>query len=226
MSHYVGVELSPCQRRRGYVCWVLQDSFGRPSPEGPAVIRHPNPSAIHSRGELQITLPDQTRSYGTYFPHHMWAGSCTSKATNWSNSFHIHIAVIIHLHYMLIMMFVINTLRPRQDGRHYPDDISKCIFFNENTWILIRSSLKFVPNGPINKIPALVQIMAWHRSGDKSLSERMMVSLLTHICVTRPQLVKLATQNNVKLFYPIDFEQICCTISNASKKNIQLVKIL
>ena len=31
--------------------------------------------------------------------------------------------------------------------------------------------------------------MAWRRSGDKPLSETMMVSLLTHICVTRPQWV-------------------------------------
>ena len=36
---------------------------------------------------------------------------------------------------------------------------------------------------------ALVQIMAWRRPGDKPLSEPMMVSLLTHICVTRPQWV-------------------------------------
>ena len=53
--------------------------------------------------------------------------------------------------------------------------------------ISIKISLKFVPNGPINNIPALVQIMAWRRPGDKPLSEPMMVSLLTHICVTRPQ---------------------------------------
>ena len=39
---------------------------------------------------------------------------------------------------------------------------------------------------PINNISALVQIMAWHRPGDKPLSEPMMVSLLTHICITRP----------------------------------------
>ena len=32
--------------------------------------------------------------------------------------------------------------------------------------------------------------MAWRRPGDKSLSESMMVSLPTHICVTRPQWVK------------------------------------
>ena len=25
-----------------------------------------------------------------------------------------------------------NTLRPRQDGRHFPDDVFKCIFLNEN----------------------------------------------------------------------------------------------
>ena len=83
----------------------------------------------------------------------------------------------------------LNTLRPRQNGRHFADDIFKCIFFNENFWIPIKISLKFVPKGPINNIPALVQIMAWRRPGDKPLSEPMMVSLLTHICVTRPQWV-------------------------------------
>ena len=43
--------------------------------------------------------------------------------------------------------------------------------------------------GPINNSPTLIQIMAWRRSGDKPLSEPMMVCLLTHICVTRPQWV-------------------------------------
>ena len=84
-----------------------------------------------------------------------------------------------------------NTLRPRQHGRHFADDIFTCIFLNKNVWISIRISLKFVPKGPINNIPALVQIMAWRRPGDKSLSEAMMVNLPTHICVTRPQWVNL-----------------------------------
>ena len=83
----------------------------------------------------------------------------------------------------------INTLRPRQNGRHFPDAIFKWIFY-ENVWILIKISLKFVPKGPINNIPALVQIMAWRRSGDKPLSEPMMVRLPMHICVSRPQWVK------------------------------------
>ena len=83
----------------------------------------------------------------------------------------------------------VDTHWGRQNGRHFPDDIFKCICLNETAWISIKISLKFVPKGPINKIPALVQIMAWRRSGDKPLSETMMVSLPTHICVTRPQWV-------------------------------------
>ena len=65
----------------------------------------------------------------------------------------------------------------------------KRIFLNENVWILIKIALKFVPRGPINNISSLVEIMAWHRPGDKPLSESMMVSLLMHICVTQPQWV-------------------------------------
>ena len=44
------------------------------------------------------------------------------------------------------------TLRPKQNGRHFPDDIFKRIFLNENAWISLKISLKFVPNGPINNI--------------------------------------------------------------------------
>ena len=42
---------------------------------------------------------------------------------------------------------------------------------------------------PVYGRPLLVQIMAWRRPGDKPLSEPVMVSLLTHICVTRPRWV-------------------------------------
>ena len=84
---------------------------------------------------------------------------------------------------------MLNTLRPRQNRCHFADDIFKCIFLNENVWIPIKISSKFIPKGPINYIPALVQIMAWHRPGDKPLSETMMFSSATHICVARPQWV-------------------------------------
>ena len=90
-----------------------------------------------------------------------------------------------------VIIHTIITLRPRQNGRHFPDDIFKRILLNEKVKTLLRISMKFVPGGPINNIPALIQIMAWRRTGDKPLPEPMMVSLLTHICVTRPQWVKV-----------------------------------
>ena len=85
---------------------------------------------------------------------------------------------------------LVNTLRPRQNGRLFADDTFKRIFLNENVGISIKISLKFVHKGPINNIPALVQIMAWRRPGDKPLSEPIVVRLPTHICVTRPHWVK------------------------------------
>ena len=85
----------------------------------------------------------------------------------------------------------LNTLRLGQAGCQFPDDIFKYIFLNENIWISIEISLKFVLKGPVNNIPSLVQIMAWRRPGDKPLSEPMMVRLPTHICVSRPQWVNI-----------------------------------
>ena len=74
----------------------------------------------------------------------------------------------------------LNTLSPRQNGRHF-SDIFQYIFLNENVWIPIKISLKFVPMGPFNNIQALVQIMDWCRSGDKPLSEPMMRLVYRHL---------------------------------------------
>ena len=95
----------------------------------------------------------------------------------------------IILHWQIYSLMDINTLRPRQNGRYATDDIFKRIFVNQNIWIPIKISLKFVPKGSINNISALVQIMAWRPPGDKPSSEPMMVNLPTHMCVTRPQWV-------------------------------------
>ena len=46
-----------------------------------------------------------------------------------------------------------------------------------NVSISIQISLKLVPKGSINNISALLQIMAWHRTAAKPLSEAMMVQL-------------------------------------------------
>ena len=67
----------------------------------------------------------------------------------------------------------------------------KGILLNENIWSSINISLKSLLKGPFNNILSLVQIIAWHRPGYKPLSGPMMVSLLMHIYVTRPQWVKV-----------------------------------
>ena len=50
----------------------------------------------------------------------------------------------------------------------------KYIFVNENDKILIKISLNFVPRSPIDNT-ALVQVMAWHQTGDKPLPELVMI---------------------------------------------------
>ena len=61
---------------------------------------------------------------------------------------------------------------------------------NEKFNILNKISLKFVSKGSIDNKHALGQIMTWCQPGYKALSEPMMVSLSTHVCVTQPQWVK------------------------------------
>ena len=81
--------------------------------------------------------------------------------------------------------------------------IFKCIFLNENICISINASLNFVPRDQINNIPALVQIMTCRLVGAKPISESMMVSLLTHICIFRPQWVN--ERNPVELWVLWEF---------------------
>ena len=63
--------------------------------------------------------------------------------------------------------------------------ISQTIFSNALSWMKMYDfdwiSLRFVRKGPINNIPALVQIMIWRRPGDKPLSEPMMVTIPMHL---------------------------------------------
>ena len=112
----------------------------------------------------------------------------------------------LHMLAILPMLQCVNTLRPRQNGHRFPDDFFKRIFMNENVWVLIKISLKFVPEGSISNIPALVQIMAWRRPGDKPLSEPMVVNLLTHKCVTRPQCVNAVVPQ-------MEGDKLACTLS-------------
>ena len=85
----------------------------------------------------------------------------------------------------------VSSLGPRQDGRHFADDIFKCIFLNEHFWILNKISLKYVPWGLINNKAVLVQITAKRRTQMTShYLKQCWCGALTRIYVTRPQWVK------------------------------------
>ena len=45
--------------------------------------------------------------------------------------------------------------------------------------ITIQISLNFVPKGPNDKKPALVQVMDWRRTGDKPLPEAMLTQFIS-----------------------------------------------
>ena len=84
----------------------------------------------------------------------------------------------------------VNTLKLQQNVPYFTDNIFQCIFLNENFWSLNTISLKYVSEGPIDNMVALVQIMAWCWSGDKSLPDHQCwPSSLMHICSTRKRWV-------------------------------------
>ena len=60
-----------------------------------------------------------------------------------------------HAEYITLLTY---HTEAEENGRHLPDAIFKCIFLNENVYILTEIPLKFVLKGPIKNIPALVQI--------------------------------------------------------------------
>ena len=97
-----------------------------------------------------------------------WPGNARNQVINW------HGVKLVCAEYSIASREGLNTLKLRQNGCNFADDIFRLIFMYENCMILTKISLKCVPKGPINNNPALVQIMARHQTGNKPLSEPMM----------------------------------------------------
>ena len=132
------------------------------------VWRHRSGSTLAQEMTCCLTAPSHYLNQCWLFTNisevlYMWNSpennfSASARATTLENEFKIMISTVWN--YCHITQWV-NTLIPRQSGRHFPDDIFKWIFLNENVWISIEFSLKCVPKGPINRMPPLFQIMAW-----------------------------------------------------------------
>ena len=127
--------------------------------------------------------------------------------------------------YVVIMTQWVNTSRQTQTGRHCADDIFKCIFLNENIWIVIKFSRKFIPKGPVNNIPALVQIMAWHHLGDQPLSEPMIVSLPTPIFVNQCQWVNTGGLNKMAGILQTIWKSEIWFLCYKLEKNLNVLKV-
>ena len=84
---------------------------------------------------------------------------------------------------------IFNTLRPRQHGRNFADDISMFILLNEHAWL-----------SRITNIPVMVQIIGWRWPCDKPLSEPMMFNKLTHVCVTNEVIVLFRNQGSASIY--------------------------
>ena len=72
------------------------------------------------------------------------------SSQTWLNLLRLSQLAVGHIH------CASSKIEPETNGRHFPDDIFKFIFLNENVLISIKISLKLVPKGQINNIPALV----------------------------------------------------------------------
>ena len=129
---------------------------------------------------------DLKRYRARYYGIVMWScrTSRSSLSTIWVSGPRKTAFIQSFLMMLIDFWWFVNTVRPRQNGRHFADDTLQRIFLNEVEHMLISLNIKFVPEVRINNIPALVQIMAWCRSVEP-LSEPMMASLQTHIFATR-----------------------------------------
>ena len=107
----------------------------------------------------------------------------------------------------------VNTLRLGQNYHHFTENIFKCIFSNEDVWISLKISLKFVPKTSINNIQA------------KPLSEPVLLISPTHKCVTGPQWVKAKAleryDGNSKYVILADISSILMNLPSVNIPGIQ-----
>ena len=91
------------------------------------------------------------------------------------------------------------------------DDIFKSTF-SESVWISITISLKFVPMGPIDYKSALVQVVAWHQTGEKPLPESMLTQF------TDAYIRKIAEYAHIWLRLMIEIVTLSANFSQAPGK--------
>ena len=116
------------------------------------------------------------------------------NVTTWRYRLEVHKHCSIHR---------VSTLRPRQNIWNFADDIFKRIFWNEYEQISIKFHWCLFLGVQLTILQHLVRIMAYRLYVAKPLSEPTMISLLTHICVTRSQWVNTPKASAWPYFKPL-----------------------
>ena len=136
--------------------------------------------------KLNISILDMNSKIGYFRLHPNLLGAIESKSL-WANGSFSTVVFVVnrsqlsawginHIHFLThLLLDKMATI--------LTDDNVKCIYLNENDRILIRISLKFVPRKPVDNKPALVKIMARHRTSGHYLNQCWPISL-TRICGT------------------------------------------
>ena len=139
-------------------------------------------SAISLRTLLANLNFDMNMNGSSCFLKLFWLGSWWLEVYRMTTKHMVRLRAYVNnlsYHRVAIGKWQFYTLRPRQSGRHFSNDIFKCIFFNEEYEFRLKCHWNL-----------FIGTMGRCRPGAKPLSEPFMVSLVTHICVTRPQWVK------------------------------------
>ena len=109
---------------------------------------------------------------------------------------------------------LVATLSCEQNGCHFTDDIFKWNFVNGNCCILIEIRLKFVTEGPIENMSALVQIMTWCPQATSHYLNKWWARSITSYGNTEPHQVNLLAAGRCSIYFKRKIFKL--TIQNSS----------
>ena len=108
----------------------------------------------------------------TFWPRKYFCHPECNDAKGWNNASTLQVMALMLVacsepsHYLNQWWLLVNTLRLRQNGHHFPTAFSNAFSWMKLFELLLRFYRSFFPKGPINNIPPLLRVMAWHRPGD------------------------------------------------------------
>ena len=90
---------------------------------------------------------------------HIWQGMLQISTDQYQNL--VHTSNVLYQH-----------TEAEKNGHPIADNIFKCIFSNQISFILIKIPLKFVHKDPINNNATLTQTMGWHWTSNSPVSQQ------------------------------------------------------